>query len=128
MPHPPFYYNKFGQQRSKLELIKDSQGILSYLEYLPKTNEVIKQIITSILTHSKRPVAILLIGDHGFRQDQSKDFQFRNLNAIYISSGNYSGFHDSTTNVNEYRILFNNLFQASLPLKKDSTIFLFDKK
>jgi hypothetical protein len=69
-----------------------------------------------------------LIGDHGFREHQEKNFQFRNLNAVYISSGNYSEFYDTVTNVNEYRVLFNTLFKASLPLKKDSTIFLTDKK
>jgi hypothetical protein len=128
MPHPPFYYNKNGQRKSKEEIIKDGEGIFSYLDYLPKTNEVIQQLVNSILTRSKKPVAIVLLGDHGFRQKQSEDFQFRNLNAVYLSSGNYSGFYDSITNVNEYRILFNNLFNASLPLKKDSSIFLLDKK
>jgi hypothetical protein len=128
MPHPPFYYNKYGQQKSKEDIIKDGEGILPYLDYLPKTNEVVQQIVNSILTRSKKPVAIVLVGDHGFRKEQSKDFQFRNLNAVYLSSGNYSGFHDSITNVNEYRILFNNLFNASLPLKKDSSIFLLDKQ
>jgi len=130
MPHPPFYYNRYGQQKSKEEVIRDNMtmDMSAYLDYLPKTNEVIKQIVNNILDHPKRPVAIVLMGDHGYREKQEKDFQFRNLNAVYLSSGNYSGFYDSITNVNEYRVLFNNLFNAALPLKKDLTIFLTDKK
>jgi hypothetical protein len=130
MPHPPFYFNKYGQKKSKQEIIKDNMNlnISSYLDYLPKTNEVIKQIVSNILNNSKKPVAIVLMGDHGFREKQERDFQFRNLNAVYISSGNYAGFVNNISNVNEYAVLFNNLFSASIPLKKDSTIFLMDKK
>lgn len=127
MPHPPFYYNKYGQEKTKEQIIKDGEGIVPYLDHLPKTNEVLKQIVNSILAHAKKPVAIVLMGDHGFRNGQTKEFKFRNMNAVYMSSGNYSGFYDSITNVNVYRVLFNNLFKASLPLKKDSTVFLIDK-
>ena len=129
MPHPPFYYNKYGQEKSREEIVKSGgQNISDYLDYLPKTNEVIRKIVSNILTHSKRPVVIMLMGDHGFREKQEKNFQFRNLNAVYISSGNYAGFYDTITNINEYRVLFNTLFNSSLPLKKDSTVFLMDKK
>jgi Sulfatase len=129
MPHPPFYFNKYGQLKSKEVIAKEFYNLdpAAYLDYLPKTNEVIKKIVNSILGHAKRPVAIVLIGDHGFRSNEPKNFHFRNLNAVYLSSGDYKGFYDSITNVNEYRVLFNNLFNTSLPLKKDSTVFLVDK-
>jgi hypothetical protein len=128
MPHPPFYFDKYGRVKTTQEVVKDNNTISGYLSYLPKTNEVVKQVVNNILNHSKRPVAILLTSDHGFREHQEKSFQFRNMSAIYLASGNYTGFHDSTTSINTFPALFNNLFKASLPLKKDSTIFLFDKK
>lgn len=130
MPHPPFYFNKYGKEKTKEQIIKDNmtRDMSAYLDYLPKTNEVIKQIVNKILGSVKKPVAIVLIGDHGYREKQERNFQFRNLNAVYLSSGNYSGFYDGITNVNEYRVLFNTLFKASLPLKRDSTVFLTDKK
>jgi hypothetical protein len=126
MPHQPFYFDKNGRERSVEEMIKID--ITSYLDYLPRTNEVIKKIVNNIFDHSRRPFVIVLMGDHGFREGQTKDFQFKNLNAVYLSSGNYLGFYDSITNVNEYRVLFNNLFHSSLTMKKDSTIFLQDKQ
>lgn len=126
MPHSPFYFDKHGRDRSIEEMI--NIDITSYLDYLPNTNEVIKKIVPHIFDHSKRPFVIVLMGDHGFREGQTKDFQFKNLNAVYLSSGNYLGFYDSITNVNEYRVLFNNLFHSSLTMKKDSTIFLQDKQ
>jgi phosphoglycerol transferase MdoB-like AlkP superfamily enzyme len=129
MPHPPFYFNKKGKQDDKATLIAENKSlpIKSYLEYLPYTNEVIKKIVNSILDNTKKPVVIILMGDHGFRTKQPKLYDFRNQNAIYISTGNYKGFYDGISNVNEFRVLFNNLFHASLPLLKDSTSFLVDK-
>ena len=129
MPHPPYYFDKYGNEKTREQIVKENRemNITSYLDYLPKTNEVVKQIVNKIFSHSKRPFAIILLGDHGYRSDPIKKFQFRNLNAVYFSTGKYNGFYDSITNVNEYRVLFNTFFNTSLPLKKDSTIFLVDK-
>lgn len=129
MPHPPFYYNKHGQEKTKEEIVQDTREMKmsSYLDYLPKTNEVIKEMVNTIFLNSRKPFAIILMGDHGYRENQDQKFQFRNLNAVFLSSRNYSGFYDSITNVNEFRVLFNNLFHASLVLKKDSTVHLKDK-
>jgi hypothetical protein len=110
------------------EVIKDNWSVPGYLSYLPKTHEVVKQVVDNILTNAKRPVAIALMSDHGFREHQESSFVFRNLNAVYLPSGDYSGFYDSITNINTFPVLFNNLFKASVPLKKDSTVFLLDKK
>jgi hypothetical protein len=129
MPHPPFYYDKDGHEKTKDQVLNDSKEIKlsSYLDYLPKTNSVIRTIINTIFQRSKRPFAIVLMGDHGFRYNQEQQDKFKNLNAVYINSGNYQGFYDSITNVNEFTVLFNNLFHASLPLKNDSCIYLMDK-
>jgi len=129
MPHPPYYFDKYGNEKTREQIVKESRdmNITSYLDYLPKTNEVVKQIVNKIFSHSKRPFAIILLGDHGYRGEPIKKFQFRNLNAVYYSPGKYEGFNDSITNVNAFRLLFNNFFSTSLPLKKDSTIFLVDK-
>jgi hypothetical protein len=130
MPHPPFYYdgNRKEENKQKLWDQQNRPDIRSYLAYLPRTNQVIKEIVNKIIDHAKKPVAIILLGDHGFRIEQPKPFYFRNLNAVYLSSENYAGFYDSLTNVNEFKLVFNNLFKTSLPLTKDSTSFLFDKK
>ena len=129
MPHPPFYYDKTGKEKDKQKLFEEYKNlnINSYLNYLPATNKVMKQVVNSIMDHAKRPVVILLISDHGFRAHQPQEYYFRNFNAVYTSSGNYQGFYENMSNVNEFRILFNNLFQASFLPLKDSTIFLTDK-
>jgi hypothetical protein len=130
MPHPPFYYNGDKKEEDK-QILWDQQhrpDVKSYTGYIPRTNLVIKEIVNKIIDNAKKPVAIILIGDHGFRTEQPQPYYFRNLNAVYLSSGNYAEFYDSITNVNEFRSLFNNLFNTNLSLSKDSTIFLIDKK
>jgi hypothetical protein len=130
MPHPPFYYQGNNKEENEQKLLAEQQlpTINSYLGYIPRTNQVIKEIVNKIIGQAKKPVVIILLGDHGFRTEQPQQFYFRNLNAVYLSSKNYSGFYDSITNVNEFRVLLNNLFNTKLTLVKDSTVFLRDKK
>ena len=127
MPHLPFYLNKNGQMKTKEQILKDN-GISCYVDYVPPTNEVIKKIVDTIFKRANRPFVIILMGDHGFRNQPDKKRYFPNLNSVYVPSGNYEGFYENISNVNEFRVLLNNLFQASLPLKSDSTILLTDKK
>jgi hypothetical protein len=129
MPHPPFYYDKNGKEKDKQKLLEENKNlnVNSYLDYLPSTNKVIKQLINSIIDHAKRPLVIILMGDHGFRANQPQNYYFRNLNAVYTSSGNYQGFYENISSINEFRILFNNLFLTSFQPLKDSTLFLTDK-
>jgi hypothetical protein len=129
MPHPPFYYDKNGNERDKQKLVEETKKpvVQPYLDYLPATNKVIRQLVTSIFDHAKRPVVIIIIGDHGYRADQPQEYYFRNLNAVFTPGKNYQGFSHSITNVNEFRTLFNNLFHLNHSLLKDSTVFLTDK-
>jgi hypothetical protein len=129
MPHPPFYYNKNGIQTDKRALINENEQLnpRSYLEYIPKTNEVIKELVTSIISHAKRPVVILLMADHGFRAKQPEEYYFRIQNAVYCSYKKLTGFYPEMSSVNQFSVLFNNLFNTHYPLLKDSSIFLMDK-
>jgi hypothetical protein len=71
------------------------------------------------------------MSDHGFRcfdpQVDPASF-FYNQNAVYFPNGDYSGFYDEITNVNQFRVVFTKLFHLNLPLLKDSTVFLWDRK
>ena len=130
MPHPPFYYTGNGKQTNMKKLIEESKNLTpsSYLAYIPRTNEVIKQLVNSIINNAKRPVVIILLGDHGFRTQQPEIYHFRNQNAVYFSFTDQNKFYPAISNVNEFRVLFNTLFQTSYPLLKDSAIYLTDKK
>ena len=73
----------------------------------------------------------MLMSDHGFHEfseEVDQKYHFMNLNAVYLPSKNYSGFYDGITPVNQFRVLFNGLFQQKLPMLKDSSIFLWESK
>lgn len=130
MPHSPFYYDKNGNPtdntpqkfNSVEEQVQDY--IHDYLGYIPYTNTVIKQMIDTI--QAKNPGAvILLMGDHGFRPLNGMPSRFfENLNAVYFPGGDYGRLYDSITAVNQFRVLFNQLFRSKLPLLKDSSILI----
>jgi hypothetical protein len=73
---------------------------------------------------------IILEGDHGYRFYEKKDRlkEFRNLNAYYFSDRDYRSLSDSISPVNTFRVVLNKYFCNSLPLLKDSSIYLIHDK
>jgi hypothetical protein len=133
LPHPPFFYDKSGNRRDMKTVYErnDEKYSQDYLDYVPYTNQKAKELITTIQENTNHSAVIIFLGDHGFRNttnptDLSNYFQ--NQNAVYFPDRDYHSFYDSLSNVNEFRLVFNKLFNANFPLLKDSTIFLTDKK
>ncbi len=125
MPHVPYYYTRSGELRPRSEWGRtDTAAFFEYLEY---TNHQLLNLVDSIQTRSVRPVAILLIGDHGLRtypQPVPQQNHFLTLVSVLLPDRNYSKFYPTISHVNLLRTTVNSLFGESLPLLKDSTIFL----
>lgn len=128
MPHGPFVFDRNGRLKDRKDIMNlDTTKIpAAYLDYLVYTNTQIKKLVSSIQEHSGGKAVIVLMGDHGFRYhgNQYRHENFQNLNAVYLPGGDYHLFYDSITCVNQFRVVFNSLFNQSIPLLKDSTIFL----
>jgi hypothetical protein len=133
MPHAPFLFDSLGRKRSEEEIgSTDNEARPGhYLGYLPYTNSRIRELITTVKRNSGGQAVILFMSDHGYRfwpdGIPRPDF-FSNQNAVYYPDGDYSRLYDSISNVNQFRVVFDKLFDLNLPLLKDSTIFLLDKK
>ena len=100
-----------------------------YIEYLQYGNKRLLELIDNILAGSVSPPLIIVLSDHGFRHPEKKAdpaYDFINLNAVYFPDGNYSQFYDSISNVNQFRLIFNQYFGQRLPMLKDSTTSLRD--
>jgi hypothetical protein len=134
MPHAPHIYDSLLRLRNFKDVDRgdDQDLIREYLNYLPYTNEKARQIISSIKKNTRGEAVILFMSDHGMRYTPARDgrfpYCFNNQAAIYLPDKDYRTFGDSLTAVNEFRVLFNKLFRAGLPLLKDSTTFLYDKE
>jgi hypothetical protein len=130
IPHAPFLFDSLLRRRSGKGVNTFEPVLKDYLGYLPYTNMRVRQLITTIKKNTGGRAVILFMSDHGFRywKDNTPDSVFfKNQNAVYFPDGDYSGFYDNMSNVNQFRVVFDKLFHLGLPLLKDSTILLLDK-
>ena len=133
MPHTPYYYDKFGNLKDEVTVYNDIYKLSPqpFLDFLPYTNMRIRELVNAIQQNTNGNAVIVLMGDHGFRYGATgphPDNYFQNQNAIYFPDRDYHLLNDSISGVNQFRIVFNKLFNQNIPLLKDSTIFLQDKQ
>ena len=145
-PHPPFILDKNGI-RSDLDLSKitvsDGDGFFSqthlsqkdyidgYTRQLEYINKKAQEVIENIISKTKRPVVIVVQGDHGsgsgtdFQNIQKTDLPERMsiLNAYYFSDQKYDKLYPEITPVNTFRVIFDQYFGADLPLLEDKNYF-----
>jgi hypothetical protein len=127
IPHSPFLFDSTGARRSVSEIEADSipgRFVRSYLDYLPYVNREIKKIISTIKKNTGGKSVIIAMGDHGLRVEDvnhSKPFYFSNFNAVYLPPPyRMDSFYDNISGVNQFRALFNELFNMKIPYVRDS--------
>jgi hypothetical protein len=132
MPHYPYYFRKDGQP-NPIELLQEGQQSRKkeYIGYLQYSNGLLLETIDRIITTSKQPPIILLMGDHGFREfpdgfEKHAPYYYMNLNAVLLPRRNYEKFYDGISSVNQFRALLNTVFHQQLPYLMDSTILLYE--
>lgn len=128
-PHEPFYFDKNGQLLSA-----DSSWAVSdislpqfYTYNLEYANRKMQMVVNAILAHKKDNAIIILLGDHGYRNNSiTKESPLRcaNLNAVYFPDHNYNGLYDTITNVNIIRLAMNKALGTNYPLLPDSSTLL----
>lgn len=128
MPHYPYLFDSLGRRRSDREIYaeRETNPDTAYLGYLQYTNRKVVELVGHIRQQDPGAV-ILLCGDHGYRgaaNRQNPLFQFRNLNAVYFPDQDYALWAGKVSFVNQFRIVFNQLFHAGYPLLKDSSVLL----
>jgi len=131
LPHSPFFFDKSGKRRDHKIIFKedDYNTPSSYLEYVDYTNSILKDLVNIILTNNPNAV-IILMGDHGYRlptNESNPIHHFNNLNAVYYPDKDYKQLYNSISGCNQYRVIFNKLFNLNFSLLKDSSIFIKDK-
>lgn len=124
MPHFPYYFDENGKP-NPLELIgsENMRKEALYLKYLRGTNTKVLALINEILTANEKPPVILVLSDHGYRYTiDNPSLYFSNLAAIYLPDKNYRNYSHSISNVNQFRILFNTLFNQRFTLLPDKQL------
>ena len=120
-PHPPFLFDSSGKRFTK-DVLPQSR----YLSYLKWTNGRLLSAVNAVIKNSRTPPVILLISDHGYRNDDLPaldPLRFYNLVSVLLPNKNYTPFYKGVSNVNLFRILLNDAFGQQLPLLRDSTVY-----
>lgn len=131
LPHFPYYYDANGRPNTteKIASMHNTRPE-DYVQYLQYGNRRLLDLVDTLLASAKKPMVIMILSDHGFRNPikrVDRAYDFMNLNAVFISGKNYSGWPDTITNVNQFRVLFNTCFHQRYPLLRDSTVDLWDQ-
>jgi hypothetical protein len=121
-PHPPYYFDSTGQAFTDNDVTMQE----AYLHQIAFSNERLKKTTDSIIFYARRPLVIIVQGDHGisFSEPRKPQHYFPNFQAIYFSNKDYKLFTDSTHNVNTFRILLNTYFKKNMELLPYRSYFI----
>jgi len=123
-PHPPFVFDENGATPG-VGVYTNSSGYLAevayprgYLNELKFLNAQLPKLIRAIQANSSTPPIIVIQGDHGmwFQPPQTLA---KNLN-LYLLPEHSAALYPSITPVNTFRVIFNEYFDANLPLLDDA--------
>jgi hypothetical protein len=141
-PHPPFVFDAAGGStvNQGIFIIKDGDQYFGskddylegYRDQLQFISLRIGQIVREVLDHSKRPVIIILQGDHGpgsgLNQGnwEKSDIPERLsiLNAYYFPNQDYRQLYPQISPVNSFRVIMNQYFGTSFDLLEDRSYFV----
>ncbi len=126
LPHSPYLFDSTGKAMPETTWFQNQDVNELYLSQLKYTNTFIKNMVTQLQKPGSRPRVIIVQSDHGFRRfpKELNHLEFSNLNAIYFHDRQYAGLYDSISSVNTFRVILRKYFNASLPLLKDSTVYI----
>ncbi|MBP3820941.1 hypothetical protein J6G99_04780 [bacterium] len=126
MPHYPYLFNEYGEHQSE-KLYEDiDNGYLPYLKYV--NNETIKYIQTLKQNKKNLPV-ILILGDHGLRDEKVFNSNFSTFLAYYNPEQQYKHVKKSKTLLNFFINFSNYELNTNIVEKSDKILFIqiYDK-
>ena len=144
LPHPPYVFKQNGDpiDPSRPYGIWDGNEYRGdreeywkgYREQVIFANKEILKVIDAILTNSKTPPVILVMGDHG--PASMFNWNFETPGCLWERTGNLyamllpgqqddSVLYPSISPVNTFRVIFNTYFGTDLPLLEDKSYMTF---
>jgi hypothetical protein len=136
-PHPPYQFKPDGSPADPaptgvLLNWSDKKGYVGQIQYL---NTFVLKAVDKIIRDSKTPPVIIIQADHGpaLRDDTKSqnslepwtrtNYRVRSgiLNAYFVPPAVRKAIPADVTPVNSFRIVFNEVFGAKLPLLKNET-------
>jgi len=131
-PHNPFVFGPDGEYISRntpftLNNDPDTRNgfayINGYTDQVAYLNKRFYEIISEILRKSEIPPVIILQGDHGPSKWVTSVSGRSDILNLYYFPGAEDVIYPTISPVNSFRLIFNSLFDANLPLIADQTFF-----
>ena len=133
LPHDPFVLNTNGD----LQIFEETdsnyeESKKAYIEQLKFANKMSIKVIDEILSDTDRDSVIIIQSDHGERTkidwenptEQMIKQGLNNINAIYFPNRHEDLSYDRISNVNSFRIIFNEYFNAEFELLEDKYFWM----
>jgi len=118
IPHAPFSFDSDGNPVPPDKV----DGLTGYANQIQYISKAILPGLKLLIEESSAPPVILLQGDHGPYMPPNYAAQLKNLNAYYLPEGS-EALYPSITPVNSFRVVFNEYFDAGLPLLEDKSYY-----
>jgi hypothetical protein len=108
----PGYYS--GDRGSAINALYEEKGYINQVQYI---DDRIIPILQNVISKSKNPPVIILMGDHGLIDANRRT----NLLAYYLPQTGREKLYSTISPVNSFRLIFNEYFGADYPLLPDQT-------
>ena len=121
-PHKPFLFDSVGGNLTMSSQMKDQKDFnkKAYIWSVQKMNQLMIDWSKDIIKKHKGKVVIMIMSDHGPAGKRYKGRSLDNLSIVYTPLRNYRGWYQGISNVNQGRVLLNQVFGQNIPLLKDS--------
>ena len=129
LPHEPVFTDSTGKLYNMEFEYHSSDTSKKAFEYLKYTNRRMMELSDDIVKNDPDAI-IILYSDHGYRDthEENRSLYCNNFLAIHLPDSNYSQIKNIHSNVNLFRVLFDQYFDQHLPLLKDSSFSIDEEK
>ena len=127
-PHPPFIFDREGNFPGyEKEAPPAENGWLPkerYTDQVYFVNQLVEDLVDSILAQSEDPTIIIIQADHGPDSSWMRSRErLAILNAYYLPQGGEEYLYPTITPVNTFRLIFDLYFHTDFGLLEDETLF-----
>ncbi|HVM72783.1 MAG TPA: sulfatase-like hydrolase/transferase [Anaerolineales bacterium] len=130
IPHAPFVYGPDGQIETdpgyyggdRAGATSEAYQLKGYVNQVQYIDKRIVPILQTVISKSKNPPIIILMGDHGLENNNRRT----DLLAYYLPKNGEAKLYPTISPVNSFRLIFDEYFGANYPLLPDIT-YIGDK-
>ena len=137
VPHSPFLFDRNGGEVDVdwASVTSSEQYNDLWLDQLIFISKQLSSVVEAILAKSKTPPIIIIQSDHGpdmmslwsdeFSEADMRE-RIKNFSALYLPNGKDQLLPDNMTNVNTFRFIFKNYFNADYSLLENKIYTYYD--